>query len=297
MTGVQTCALPILYTLTATRGGLTLNTAGLGLFNVSTGAALTGTLTGASISFQADLTKGNAALPLVLFRPNVNANGIGFSVKLDVNDQGNTGNPLSALSGTASTSFSVSAVNDRAFPTISTTVTPVLEDTPTKLANIFANLSVADPDAGAAKLLVALSVDQGQLEFDTTGKSLFDSSTGALLSGVISGSTVQFKATVSATNAALPQFVFSPPLNANGTGFNLTLSVDDLGNTGASTGTGPNLVTRNFSVTPVNDFPFVQSALSLTSNAGVKEILSQGGLLTRDVESTAKDLIYPISSS
>ena len=90
--------------------------------------------------------------------------------------------------------------------------------------------------------------------------------TGNTLTGVISGSTISFKATQGVANTVLPQVLFTPNANANGTGFGVSIKVDDQGNTGSVGAVfGPISKTFSFVVSAVNDAPVNNAQISASS--------------------------------
>ncbi|HET7843284.1 MAG TPA: Ig-like domain-containing protein [Xanthomonadales bacterium] len=124
-------------------------------------------------------------------------------------------------------------------------VAPVaLEDTPRLLAGA-SHISIADSDAGLNNETVTLAVANGIVTYGST--------TGLVVTGNGSASVVA-TGTVPALNAALDTLSFLAPPDFNGPGATITVTTDDLGNTGTD---GPRTDTDvlAIAVTPVNDAP------------------------------------------
>jgi Cadherin-like len=192
---------------------------------------------------------------------------------------------ISSASQAAAISFQ--PVNDRPTVSVSATAASVNEDTSKLLGSMFSSLSVTDPDAGANLLQVSLSVNLGALSIDSTGRSLYASSSAAsALSGMLTSDAsgnVTFYASTTSVNNALGQFSYRPLSNANGTSFSMTLAVDDLGNSGAPAAqTGPVSITRNFTVNAVNDAPQINGVLNANGLEDTDLVFStvQGNQLT-----------------
>src|SRR6185312_11376588 len=117
--------------------------------------------------------------------------------------------------------------------------TTTAEDTPLTLTTI----SVSDIDAGSSPIQVSLDVGNGALSLGSTA--------GLTVSGLGSGAVVLTGSQADIDTALASGLTYTPSLNYNG-GDTLTITANDLGNTGAG---GPLSATQsvNLTVTPVND--------------------------------------------
>jgi len=109
----------------------------------------------------------------------------------------------------------------------------------------YPGLSVSDPDAGSNDLAVTLTVNSGIIKLnDITGVSFTVGSNDS--------ASMTFTASLADLNTVLASFSYRPDPDFSGTD-TLTLSVDDLGNTGG--GALSHSDTANIVVSPVNDAP------------------------------------------
>ena len=202
-------------TLSAVAGssGVTVSGAGSGMLTLDgTVAAINALLSGAggaSVSYQA-----------------VAAPSASTTLTLSVDDLGNSGSG-GAQSDSASVALNVTAVNDAPVATIAVASYTANEDTALALQGT--GLSIADVDAGTSAVQARLSVGEGTL-------SAVAGSSGVTVSGAGSG-MLTLDGTVAAINALLSgaggasvsyQAVAAPSASTT-----LTLSVDDLGNSGS----------------------------------------------------------------
>jgi hypothetical protein len=220
-------------TLTTTAGTLTFGSVA-GLSAVTNNAAsITGTGTLAAI---------NAALNGLVFTPTLNINGA-QTISITTNDNGNTGSG-GAKSDTDPINLSITAVNDAPVIARPAAVSPV-EDTPFTFNGGNA-ISIADVDAGAGTVTVALSVSSGALTLSGTAGLVFNV-------GANGTSAMTFSGTLTNINNALAGMAYLSSLDFNGSD-TLTIDVNDNGNTGTGGPLGDSKAT-SITVTAVNDAP------------------------------------------
>jgi hypothetical protein len=228
---------PILVTLTAVQGTLTLsNTNGLS-FTTGKGTGDT------TMSFTGNLTNINKALDGMLFNPTANFNGTA-SVQVAVNDLGNTGSGGPQTSANL-VNINVDAVNDA--PTIRAISTQTIAED-TRLAFTDSNrISISDVDAGSNLLKVSLTVNQGTIRLSKTTGLTFTQGNGK------DNIKMTFSGTLADINTALEGLTYQGKLNYHGLDA-LNIAVDDQGNTGAGGALTANR-TVGIVVAPVNDAP------------------------------------------
>ena len=145
-------------------------------------------------------------------------------------------------SAAARTTINVNPVNDGPTATIAPFSYGVNED---DLYRAIGGVSVSDIDAGTNNLSVTLSVNDGLLRLVTTTGLTF-------ASGANDSATMTVTGTTTNLNNALATLRYQPDPDFAGTDL-LTLSVDDLGNTGGGSLTA--MDTANIIVAPINDSP------------------------------------------
>ncbi len=149
------------------------------------------------------------------------------TLSLTINDQGNTGDGVpTPEEHTKTVPITVNSVNDAPTATITVDQYVALESTATALHGT--GMSVADPDAGANDVEVTLEVGEGVLAVNP-------SSTGAIASD--SGTSVTLTGTLDEINDVLAgnedaTVLYAPESTSTSASTPLTLSIDDLGNTG-----------------------------------------------------------------
>ncbi|WP_342347567.1 DUF4347 domain-containing protein [uncultured Nitrospira sp.] len=151
-------------------------------------------------------------------------------------------NDGAADSAAARTTINVNPVNDPPTATITPSAYGVNED---DAFRPLAGVSVSDIDAGTNDLSVTLSVNDGLLRLLTTTGLTF-------ANGANDSATMTVTGTTTNLNNALTTLRYQPDPDFAGTDL-LTLSVDDLGNTGGGSLTA--MDTANIIVAPMNDSP------------------------------------------
>ena len=182
---------------------------------------------------------GNGTLALAAGRHTLeirhaqDSGGSGLSVTISGPDTGNVATSVLAVPGvgrlvstTASTAITLTAANDapvNQLPGLQVTAV----DTPLVLsvANGHA-IRVGDVDAGASPLQVTLTATHGTLTLAGTAGLAFTTGDGSADASMV------FSGSVTAINAALDGLVFTPAGGYNGSA-SITISTDDLGNTGS----------------------------------------------------------------
>ena len=109
-------------------------------------------------------------------------------------------------------------------------------------------ISIADPDAGTADVLVQLTGTNGAISLGQTTGLHFSAGDGT------SDATMTFTGTTSAINAALNNMRFVPSADYNGLGGGVTILTNDLGNTGSG-GAKVDIDAVLVTVSPVQDPP------------------------------------------
>ncbi|MBI2805771.1 MAG: cadherin-like domain-containing protein [Planctomycetes bacterium] len=220
--------------LAATNGTLTLSgTSGLSFsFSDANGSGTGDGTNDSTMRFRGSMSNINAALNGLAFTPTPNYNG-GASVEIVTNDLGNTGSG-GALTDTDTVSITVDAVNDAPVNTVPASQY-TLEDASLDFSAGNGNaISIGDLDAGNEDLQVTLTATHGTVTLSsTTGLSFsFSDSNGTGAGDGTADTTMTFRGTVSAINAALNGLTFIPTSNYVGDA-TVELVSNDLGNSGS----------------------------------------------------------------
>jgi VCBS repeat-containing protein len=232
-------------TLSVTQGTLTVGTLPAGVSFVG------GTADGeATLVLQGTVADLNTLLASMDYNPAADYNGAD-TLTVTVDDLGRTG--AAPLTDTETVAITVNPVNDApVLVSPDTSVTPLSVDESANLA--IPGISVSDVDAaeGTDTLRVTLVASSGTLTLGTVPVGL------AFVSGSANGQqTLAIEGTAAELNAALASLVYnSGHFNGAAT---VTVTVSDLGNTGAG-GTltdGPDVI--DIAVAPVNDPPELQN--------------------------------------
>lgn len=207
----------------------------------------------AIMTFTGSISDINAALDGLTYTPTANYSG-SETLSLGVIDNGNSG-VGGALSGSGQVAINVTAINDAPLVIIARANQTVAEDSPLTFTSTNLNvLSIADPDAGSNIVQLTLAVQQGTATLSQTTGLSFTVGDG------ISDSTMTLTGTIADINAALFGLVFIPTADFNGAA-RITLTVDDLGNTGSGGALTASDFT-NINVTAVNDAPAINAPSS-----------------------------------
>ncbi|MBM4090676.1 MAG: DUF4347 domain-containing protein [Planctomycetes bacterium] len=206
----------------------------------------------------------------IYFQPNANYNGtLAGAITFRAWDQtsGSNGSTADTSTNGGTTAFSsatdtaslvVTAVNDT--PTI---VVPAAQSTAEDTEKVFSvaggnAIVFGDVDAGGSSVRVSLSVSTGTLTLNGTTGLSFSAGDGS------DDNLVTFEGTLTDINAAVDGLRFMPSANFHGLAI-LTVSIDDLGNSGAG-GPQGDADAIIINVTSVNDAPtLVDTAVSLNS--------------------------------
>ncbi|MBY0514738.1 MAG: cadherin-like domain-containing protein, partial [Gemmataceae bacterium] len=199
-------------------------TGGTVLLGIAPGVTMTGNGTTAVTAVGA-VANLNAALTGMTFLPATNFNGFA-TVRVTADDLGNEPGP--ALTGTDTFSIAVGSVNNPPVNRLPAGPLATNEDTPLTITG----LSVTDADAGAANVRVTLAVDHGTVVVRTNVA-------GGVVAGQVSANgsgAVTLDAPLAAVNATLAAgVVYTPSQDFFGNN-TLTVTSDDLGNTGGPAG-------------------------------------------------------------
>lgn len=123
-------------------------------------------------------------------------------------------------------------------------------------------ISVADPDAGASSVRVTLSVTAGSLTLSGLAGLSFSSGDGT------ADGSMTFSGSVANINAALQGMVFTPPNGYVGGASQLTITTNDLGNTGAG---GALTDTDSLFIYVSNDFALAGNNLWTIGTSGADD--------------------------
>ena len=234
--------------LSVTGGGaLTLaSAAGIG-FTTGDGVA------DGDMTFTGTLAAVNAALDGLVYRPAADFSGAA-TVTVTADDLGNSGTG-GAMTDSDAVAVTVTAVNDAPVnalpPGQSIDGGSLLFSSSTG-----SSISVADVDAGASAVQVALAASAGTLSLGSTAGLTFVAGDGT------NDSSMTFRGTLSAVNSALEGMTYDPPFLFLGTA-EIDVTTSDLGNTGAG-GAKTDADTLSVGVThpnaaPVNTVPGAQT--------------------------------------
>ena len=199
-----------------------------------------------AIGFDATLSTINTLLASLCFTPPINQ-ATGQTLYVNVSDNGNTGG--GALTAQAIHTIAVAGVNDAASVLIDTSTKSVYEDDTYYFNYTGTNiLQISDTDDNGLPMTVTLTVTSGAIHLGTTAGLSF-------LTGSSGQAAIKIQGTKGDLNTALATAYFRPAANSVvDVVFNVT--VNDLGNTGAGTGTDV-MQSVTFSIIPVNDAPLM----------------------------------------
>lgn len=248
-------------TLNATNGTVTLpaNFATLVTLDAGSGTNDTSvTFTGTIADLNTLFAGGTVTANKLQFVPNLNFNGAA-NLEVVTNDLGNFSAPPSdPMEDRDDIAINVTPVNSA--PTATAPATDsVLED---GILTFSGTVSVSDGDDGNLDIVqVTLSITNGSLALNGT-TMLDDSFNDSSGTGDLDGSdgTLEFRGMVSDINTALNGLEYEPDPNYNNSNTSpftpdvLTLTINDLGNTGAGTALA-STATVDVTVTAVNDEP------------------------------------------
>ena len=235
----------------------------------------------ASMTFQGTLTDVNAALTGLAYLGDAEFNGAD-TLSVSVSDLANTG--IFGGTGTDSdtVAITVSAANDA--PQITNPGPQQIVEG----ANLtVTGLSVSDVDAGGASVEATLSVTDGTFSLSQITGLTFSTGDGA------GDTSMTFQGTLTDINAALNGLVYTPDTGFSGQD-TLSVSIDDLGNTG-----GAAQVTNDTVLISVVDS--TNSAPTVT-NPGAQAVdedtdLVITGLAIGDIDAGSSDLEVTLSVS
>ncbi|HYI47410.1 MAG TPA: Ig-like domain-containing protein [Allosphingosinicella sp.] len=208
---------------------------------------------------------------LLTFRPDPNANGVGYtSFTFQVRDNGGGSN---TDPNPDTITFDVTAVNDAPANVVPLAAQNINEDGSVTFSNGGANaISVSDVDVGAGNLTVTLSIADGVLTLSGTA--------GLVVSGNMSN-LVTLTGTATDINTALNGLTYAPPAQASGSR-TLTVTTNDNGNTGTP-GALQDIDTVTINIAAVNDTPVVAVAPTASSTEQVAGTIDATATIT-DIE-------------
>ncbi|MBW4468975.1 MAG: pre-peptidase C-terminal domain-containing protein [Stenomitos rutilans HA7619-LM2] len=266
---------PLVVTLSASGGTLSLNPGSLTVSNNSTSQV---TLTG-------QLTAVNNALSSLTYRGLANFNGPD-TVTIGVTDQGSTG-AGGPKTDAKTIDLIVNPINDAPTLTVPGAQT-VLEDTALSLANL---IDTTDVDSGTNPVKVNVGTLNGKLTLGTTGGLTFADSTNN------GDGTLSFTGTIDSVRAALATLSYQG--NADYFGADtITIKVDDQGFVGASSALSIQK-TIGVTVVPVNDVPTFTAGTNLVVNedAAPQTVNWATGIATGPANESSQTLNFITSST
>jgi VCBS repeat-containing protein len=205
----------------------------------------------ASMTFTGTTANVNAALNGLVYLPNANFSG-SDSLGVTTNDLGATG-AGGALADTDNVSITVNAVNDAPVNNVPGAQS-TSEDAPLAFTG-GSTISISDSDAGAGMVRVTLTSTNGTLTLGTTTGLTFSTGDGS------ADTTMTFDGTLTNVNAALATLSYTPNSNYTG-GATVTITTDDLGNTGGAAQTDSDAIAITVVANndaPVNTVPGAQT--------------------------------------
>ncbi len=249
--------------LTVTAGSSGANVSGSGTSSVT----LTGTLA------QINDLLGTNATSSIGFTANTDTPPASTTLSVGINDGGNSGSG-GALTGSASQTINIAAVNDAPTAAVSPSAYAATEQV---ALNLKGTVSVADADAGSGSVTVTLGVGYGILTV-TAGSSGANVSGSGTNSVTLTGTLAQINDLLGANATSSVSFTANtdtPPASTT-----LSVGINDGGNSGnggALTGAANQTIT----ITAVNDLPVAVGDVYST-NEDVPLIIAGPGVLTND---------------
>ncbi|MBY8826489.1 tandem-95 repeat protein, partial [Sphingomonas colocasiae] len=262
----------ITVTLGVGYGILTVS-AGTSGANVSGSGTGTVTLTG-TLAQISDLLNTNATSS-VTFTANTDTPSASTTLTVGINDGGNTGSG-GALTGSASQTINITAVNDAPTAAVSASAYAATEQV---ALNLKGTVSVADADAASDSVTVTLSVGYGILTVSagTGGANVSGSGTGTVtLTGTLAqiNDLLNTNATSSVTFTANTD---TPPASTT-----LTVGINDGGNSGSG-GALTGSASQTIAITAVNDLP-VGVGDNYATDEDTALVISTPGVLSNDTD-------------
>ncbi|MFO0904297.1 MAG: tandem-95 repeat protein [Pirellulales bacterium] len=260
----DSAASEILVRVQSTQGKVKLGT--------TSGLALVTGDDSPTIDIRGTLTAVNNAINGLIFTPNANFTGDAV-ITVTVDDQGNTGGGGSLL-GSNSATVTVLPRNDAPVNTAPTTQsTP--EDIALNFGSAFGNqIAVDDIDAGVNPIRVQLAAVNGVLTLSGLTGLTFTAGDG------VDDGTMTFTGTLASINTALNGLKFTPTADFFGSG-SLTITTNDLGNTGFPVTALQDVDTVAITITSVNDAPRT-APLPRATNEDVPLTVAASSLMAND---------------
>ncbi len=206
---------PVLVTLTAANGTLTLATTSGLTFTAGDGTA------DATLTFTGTIDAVKAALDGLKFDA---ASAAAASVTITTDDQGFTGSGGS-MTDTDTVNITVSSTSGGNLPPVNTVPTsPLSVPVGNPLNFVGANqVSISDPDAASAELLVTIAAQNGTVSLASTSGLTFTQGDGT------TDATMAFTGTLTSINAALATLTFT---GTSPGAASVSITTNDQGNTG-----------------------------------------------------------------
>ena len=221
----------------------------------------------------------NTSTGTILYNDNTDTPGASTTLTLSINDSGNTGG--GALTGSATATIDIAAVNDTPVAVTPTADYSATEQTVLHLQNT--GLSVSDVDAQGGSETATLSVNEGTLNVSAGSSGAVVTNSGSS-SVTIAGTLAQINALLAGT-ATTPGAVDFIDNNDNpSSSVTLTLAINDNGNTGGG-GAKSASHSSTIDITPVNDAPAATAPTAHYSATEQTDLsLRNTGLSVSDVD-------------
>ncbi|MBY8826316.1 beta strand repeat-containing protein, partial [Sphingomonas colocasiae] len=241
--------------------GVLMVTSGTSGANVSGSGTSSVTLTGTLAQIN-DLLGANAT-STVSFTANTDTPPASTTLSVGINDGGNSGGGGGALTGSASQTINIAAVNDAPTATVSASAYAATEQV---ALNLKGTVSVADADAGTGSVTVTLGVGYGILTVSagTSGANVTGSGTGTV---TLTGTLAQISDLLN-TNAT-SSVTFTANTDTPSASTTLTVGINDGGNTGSG-GALTGSASQTINITAVNDAP--TAAVSASAYAATEQV-------------------------
>ncbi|MBV7532127.1 gliding motility-associated C-terminal domain-containing protein [Chitinophaga sp. sic0106] len=203
-----------------------------------------------------------------------NDNGSSLTATVIYNDNGYTGSGGNQIS-TSTFNITIKPVNDAPVIT-SPTALDLLMNT-TFVFNLANSISVNDVDNVSAPMRVKLQATNGIMTLTPLGGITFIS--GGPGTNV---AAMEIQGTPANVNAALSTLIYKPAVNYYGPA-TITITADDLGNTGVTGVTDPQTSQRVVNINVIPNFPAITSVSAINSDGAYKQGQAIEVTLTFDV--------------
>ena len=235
-----------------------------------------------SLRFRGTLADVNAALDGMVYSPVAGVSDTSRTLAISVNDLGNIDSDLMPeLTGSGTVTIVIDGSNDAPVNTlpVAGALTTTMEDTGLIFSTGNSNaISIFDIDANLGSVQVSLTATNGALLLNGAAGLDFSFNDG-LGTGddVGTDGTLVFRGQQGAINTALNGLTFTPAQDFNGSA-SLTVSTNDLGNTGVVFNPLTDTDSVGITVTAVNDAPAIARPASISVNEDLSVTISAANM-------------------